>query len=144
MKTCFSCYWHKDLEKALKKVLKKKEHNKPFSMSLVGDAEKEAVMLAVNQGIDAHLEACYVPERGDSYRQGKRTTKATEDSEFWKKGDELVLARTLECVVSVESLPVLIRRLLEMDSGDASDDGVDDAANSLASGICGCLDIELA
>jgi hypothetical protein len=143
LKNTFSGYWTEGLEAALKRRLKMKKHNKPFTMSRVGPTEKEAVILAVNQGLDSRLEACYVPERGDSYRQGKRTRIAAEDSKFWKKGDELVLVRTLECEVSVESLPVLIRRLLEMDSGDSSDGGVDDAANSRASGICGCLDIEL-
>ena len=68
----------------------------PFKMSLTGDDEV-AVQAAVNQGIDSHLEACYTPSLGDSY----------EPSERW-----------LDCTVSVESLPVLLRRLFE--DGDES------------------------
>ena len=33
----------------------------PFSMSLTDQDEIKAVIQAVNQGIDAHLEACYLP-----------------------------------------------------------------------------------
>ena len=46
----------------------------------------------------------------------------------------MVHTLTLECKVSPESLPVLVRRLLE--SGD-------EEAESLASSICQTLDIEL-
>ncbi len=65
-----------------------------FTMSLV-QKDAEVVKAAVNQGIDSYLEACYVPDRGDSYE--------------WD-------GRRLNCKVSAESLPVLIRRLSEMDS----------------------------
>jgi hypothetical protein len=64
-------------------------NGEPFTMSLVGN---EIVTRLVNQGIDGHLEACFVPERGDSYtRDGFR----------------------LNCKISPESLPVLLRRLFE-------------------------------
>jgi hypothetical protein len=81
-------------------------------MSLTDTDEIQAVIDAVNQGIDAHLEACYCPERGDHYAGGQR------------KAGTLVLCRTLDCVVSPESLPVLLRRLFELD---------DEAGSSLAS-----------
>lgn len=91
----------------------------PFNMSLTGQEEVQAVIQAVNQGIDSHLEACYCPERGDRYEGGER------------KAGKLVLCRTLECNVSVESLPVLLGRLFELDG----DDDVIDAAMSLATDI---------
>lgn len=103
-----------------------------YSMSLVGD-EIEAVINAVNVGIDAHLTACYCPQRGDSYQHGERSITATWDTKYWKAGDKLVLAHTLDCKVSAESLPVLLRRLEE----DGSD-----AACSLRRDILSTLDID--
>jgi hypothetical protein len=93
-----------------------------YSMSLVGkDCQK--VITAVNQGIDSHLEACFVPDRGDCFRlQSPQGIQGR------------ISGPRLECQVSPLSLPVLVRRLLE--SGDA-------AAESLASDICQTLEIEL-
>jgi hypothetical protein len=71
----------------------------PFTMRLPGEGDIDAITAAVNQGIDAHLEACYIPDRGDSY-------------EF--EGGALV------CSVSPESMPVLLRRLFEDGSDDAT------------------------
>lgn len=96
----------------------KESGSDPFCMSIVDEDETAAVAAAVNQGIDAHLEAVC----GD-FHQGKRSILATEDSEHWNSGDELILARTLEGSVPSQFLPTLIRRLAEME---------DDAANSLA------------
>ena len=76
----------------------------PFTMSLTDQDEINAVIVAVNQGIDSHLEACYCPDRGDRYEGGGR------------KLGKLVLCRTLECSVSPESLPVLLRRLFDSDN----------------------------
>jgi hypothetical protein len=90
-----------------------------FTMSLTDTDEIKAVIAAVNQGIDSHLEACFCPERGDRYEGGRRMA------------GKLVLCSSLECSVSPESLPVLLRRLCELD-GDAE---VMDAATSLASDI---------
>lgn len=73
----------------------------PYTMSLTGTDEIRAVVAAVNQGIDAHLEACFCPQRGDRYEGGER------------RAGRLILCRTLECVVSPESLPTLLRRLTE-------------------------------
>ena len=73
---------------------------------------------AVNQGIDSCLEACNCPELGDSFMSGQR------------KVGKLVVCGTLECSISPESLPVLIRRLFE--SGD-------EHGESLASSMLLCL-----
>ena len=51
---------------------------------------------AVNQGIDSRLEACYSPDCGDLYEWEQRRFGAK-----------------LNCVVSAESMPVLLRRLSE-------------------------------
>ena len=85
----------------------------PYPMSLTGRDEMQAVVTVVNQGIDSHLEACFCPDRGDRYEGGQRNA------------GKYVLCRTLDCAVSVESLPVLLRRLCE---------GAD-AGQSLASDI---------
>ena len=89
-------------------------------MILVGE-DCLAVIAAVNQGIDAHLEACFMPDRGDHF-----SFAASE-------GRKITVAR-LECKVSPESLVTLVGRLME--SGDT-------AAESVASGICQTLGIEL-
>lgn len=94
---------------------------KPLTMSLVETDEVRAVIEAVNEGIDGHLEACYCPDRGDRYEGGKR------------KAGKLVLCRTLECSISQESLPVLLRRLCESELGGNVD--VQSAGNRLASDI---------
>jgi hypothetical protein len=103
-----------------------------YPMSLVGE-DVQAVISAVNVGIDAHLTACFCPDRGDLYEAGGRSITATSDTKHWKKGDKLQLAHTLECKVSAESLPVLLRRLDESD---------DEAASSLRSAILSTLGIE--
>jgi len=100
--------------------------NEPFTMSLTDSDEIKAVIAAVNEGIDSHLEACYCPDRGDRYEGGKR------------RAGKLVLCQTLECVVSPESLPTLLRRLCESDLGDAD---VEAEGNRLASDILMCLGI---
>jgi len=92
-----------------------------FTMELVGEAGQVVEQL-VNQGIDAHLEACFIPDRGDSYEWVEHKLK-----------DGTVFAVKLHCKVSRESLPVLLRRMLE-------DDG--DEALSLRVDILEQLDIE--
>lgn len=120
--TTFSAVWSDELEVVLK--LRTKEHKylsrngTVYHMSLVGK-DIETVAAAVNQGIDSHLEACYIPERGDNYYG---------QDNF----DNPVRGKSLECYVSPQSLVVLIRRLME------SENGLD-----LASSICDTLDIEL-
>jgi hypothetical protein len=87
----------------------------PFTMSVTDEDEIEAITDAVNEGIDSHLEACNVEERGDHYEGGTRGFTATSDGPRWKKGEYVCMSRTLECVVSVESFPTFLRRLLELD-----------------------------
>jgi len=96
-----------------------------FAMSLVETDEIRAVVEAVNQGIDGHLEACFCPERGNRYDGGKR------------KAGKLIVCYTLDCCVSPESLPVLLRRLFELESTEE----VMEAASSLANDILVCLGI---
>jgi hypothetical protein len=86
----------------------------PFTMSLTDPDEIRAVILSVNVGIDSRLEVCFCPNRGDRYEGGKR------------KAGKLVLCHSLDCSVSPESLPVLLRRLFESD---------DEAGNRLANDI---------
>jgi hypothetical protein len=102
-------------------------NGEPFTMSLTDSDEIQAVIAAVNEGIDAHLEACYCPDRGDRYEGGNR------------KAGKLVLCRTLECSISPESLPVLVRRLCESELGGDAD--VQAEGNRLASDILMVLGI---
>ena len=105
MKHKFSAMWSDALGKAIAQQCKE-----PYQMDLAGQ-DAVACRNAVNQGIDSHLEACFCPELGDSFRvDGSR----------------------LSGTLSPQSLPVLVRRLLE-----AGDEG------GLASSICETLDIEL-
>jgi hypothetical protein len=100
----------------------------PYPMSLTGTEEIASVITAVNIGIDSHLEACFCPERGDSYTGGER------------RAGKFLLCRTLECRVSPESLPVLLRRLTEMDFG--GDSAMQDAGMSLAEAILSTLQFD--
>lgn len=131
MSNTFDCqgytYKYDDIRKAM--------NGENYPMSLPDKKEKQVVIKAVNMGIDSHLEACNIPDRGDSFVLGERSIQATEDTNFWDKGDKLILATTLECEVSPESLPVLLRRLSE-DMEYTGEDGDDyDVGSSLASSI---------
>jgi hypothetical protein len=108
MKT-FSCCWSEKLGATLRAAI-----TEAYNMTLVGP-DADVCKECVNQGIDSHLETCFVPERGDSFEVSPGLHK-------------------LVCVVSPESLIVLIRRLLESSNENGP---------SLASGICDTLDIEL-
>jgi hypothetical protein len=107
-------------------TIRKAMDSEPFTMSLTDEDEIKAVIAAVNEGIDGHLEACFCPDRGDRFGHGER------------KAGKLTLCRTLECVVSVESLPTLLRRLCESDLGDPE---VEAEGNRLAGDILLCLGI---
>jgi len=109
-------YYSGDWSNELKKLITESQ-SEAYTMTMVGE-DIDTIMMAVNQGIDGHLEACYVPERGDSY---------THDDSLW--------VNRLNCIISMESLTVLVRRLLERDD--------DSAAQFLAYDICNTLDIEL-
>jgi hypothetical protein len=100
-------------------AIRKAMGGEPYTMSLTDSNEVEAIIAAVNQGIDSHLEACYCPGRGDRYEGGRRMA------------GKLVLCHTLDCYVSPESLPVLLRRLYELDTTE----DVADAAMSLADAV---------
>lgn len=101
-----------------------------YNMNLpLAGSEARWVRQAVNQGIDSHLEACYVPDRGDCYK----VTLPTSDIQGQVRGACLV------CNVSRESLPVLVRRLLTMEQEETPSG---DCSMLLASSICTTLGIE--
>lgn len=89
-------------------TIRKAMANEPFTMSLTDSDEIHAVIESANEGIDSHLEACYCPERGDSFTGGER------------KAGKLVLCGCLNCSVSPESLPTLLRRLCESDKEEGN------------------------
>jgi len=95
----------------------------PFTMSLVDPDEIQAVVTAVNEGIDAHLEICNSPDRGDWYSHNCREIAKTEDGTYG--------ISTLECSVSPMSMPTLLRRLCESDLGDAWEAGLSLATSIL-------------
>lgn len=74
---------HKEILAAVKK------HGGVYTMTVTGQ-DAEAVQAAVNQGIDAHLEACNVVGKDSYQMKGKQR---------------------LVCKIHDESVPVLIRRL---------------------------------
>src|SRR5258706_78352 len=117
MKT-FSFIWTDKLGVAVSKAAPKAG----YPMSLVGE-DCEKVVAAVNQGIDSRLEACFVQARRDRFKF--QTPEGIRGR---------ISGVRLECNVSPQSLPVLVRRLIE--SGD-------EAAGALASSICQTLDMEL-
>lgn len=72
----------------------------PYTMQLIG-TDYELFAEAVNQGIDCQLEACFSKDRGD----------------------KITYKRKADITISEESLPVLIRRLLESENEKANDLG---------------------
>ena len=102
------------------RAVRKAMEGEPYTMSLTDTYEIRAVIEAVYIGIDSHLEGCFCSELGDRYKGGKRMA------------GKRLLCRTLECVVSIDSLPVLVRRLFEL--RNVGDD-VLDAARRLAGDI---------
>ena len=108
------CSIHTDSATVSYDAVREAMDGEPYKMSLTGRDAIQAVIDAVNQGIDSHLGACFCPEHGDCYEGGER------------KAGKLTLCRTLKCSVSVESFPVLLRRLFESN---------DEAASSLARDI---------
>ncbi len=103
-------------------------------MSLVG-RDADVVRTATNMGIDSRLQICYCHDRGDEYYRSERSFVAKETTNHWKKGDRVVYSQTLECRVSPESLPVLIRRLFDDMECLGQDRDDEDIGNSLASSI---------
>ena len=109
-------------------LVRQAQGEKPYHMSLVGKAAL-MVQKAVNIGIDSHLEACFVPDRGDSYKEGRREINGK------------LITRTLECEVSPESLPVLLRRLYELDYEGECEGCSGDSPPSIASDILSTIGI---
>ncbi len=107
-------------------------HPEPYEMELRGDSA-DVLAQAILVGIDSHLEACFVEERGDQCLFHRVAHIATLN-------DEKVIApccdsrpNSLSVVVSATSLPVLLRRLSELEYGGDTD--LQDAARSLADDI---------
>ena len=84
-----------------------------YPMSLAG-RDAEVCREIVNIGIDSRLQACFIPDRGDTYE---------------------VNGGRLECSVSPESLPVLLRRLFEDTQYGEVEDNDADVGHQLAGGI---------
>lgn len=97
-----------------------------FPMELVNRDEIEALIEVVNLGIDSHLEACFVPTRGDSYGASQRVLT------------EVMCVTVFRCEVSPESMPVLLRRLMEH---EFKEERHFEAASNLQSSILEALDI---
>lgn len=76
----------------------------PFTANRLPHDESEAIIAAVNQGIDSHLEACFIPDRGDVY-------EVVSNGPSRYCGYE----RRMRISISPESLCVLLRRLFEAD-----------------------------
>lgn len=114
MTQSFSAMWSDRLGDALRLAC-----TEPYPISCwPGSEDFQALATAINVGIDAHLEAVTF-EQGADHRGAPRFT------------------------IAVESLPVLIRRLLEGDGIAADDEEAWNSALDLASGICQTLNIEL-
>jgi hypothetical protein len=94
----------------------------PFWMSLTGHA-RDVVIKVLRQGIDSALEACNCPDRGDRYEQVARRIPTGQ-----------IIAMALDCSVSVDSLPTLLRRLSEHDDSERPEDEQGEAL-SLVDGI---------
>ena len=105
MNKTFSCMWSEELGRAIRIA-----NTKPYSLEFhQGSEDYEIFAAAVEQGIDSHLEAIqFFQDRGECGR--------------------------MKFDVTANTLPVLVRRLLESCS---------DSAVTLASDICSTLDIEL-
>ena len=114
----FTAAWSAELGSALAAVAPKEG----YRMNLLGE-DCQSVLAAVNQGIDAYLEACFVPDRGDRFGYT-----------LSRRGSGDIPGARLECNLSPESLVTLVRRLLQAD---------DPTAESLAAGICQTLGLEL-
>lgn len=104
-----------------------------YTMSLTG-RDAEVVVKAVNIGIDSRLQGCYLPANGDSYLPGDRSIVA-KGSTRWKDGTKLVLAHTIECNITPDSLCVLLRRLFDDMKYTGEDDDDADVADTLAGDI---------
>ena len=111
-------------------------HPEPYEMEVRGEGAA-ALAQAMQVGIDSHLEACFVEERGDQCFSQQVAHIATLN-------DQKVIApyysnrpNFLKLVVSAKSLPVLLRRLFELEYGGDTD--LQDEARCLAQDILGSI-----
>lgn len=102
-------------------AIRQSMNGEPWTMSLVDPDEIADLVECVNIGIDSRLQACNVEGRGDEYSGGSRGFTATEDAPNWKAGEKVIVAATMECTVSIESFPVLLRRMFERDMSLAAE-----------------------
>lgn len=113
-KHTFSAYWTDKLGEAIKKCAKA-QCPEGYSMEFHRSGNDfKAFERAVDEGIDAHLEAIRFDQRMGEHGR-------------------------FRFVVSPDTLHVLVRRLMEC----SGDEVLQDEALSLASDICSTLDIEL-
>ena len=98
----------------------------PYPMELVGEDE-QALVNAVNQGIDSRLEACNCPSRGDKFEHVHTFLGGTNGAK------KIILVTKLHCTLSTESLPTLLRRLMESE---------DEHGENLATAILDTLGFE--
>jgi hypothetical protein len=90
-------------------MIREKMQGVPYTMELTGE-DAELVEKVVNQGIDAHLEACFLQDI-DQYTWETRTIRG------------IPVVKMLDCRVSVKSLPVLLRRLYDLtDEAEGAED----------------------
>jgi hypothetical protein len=111
----------------------RESHPEPYAMKLWGD-EAAVVAQAIIVGIDSHLEACFVKERGDkSVRAFPQFFHVATLNDQQVMIPEQASPNLVELEFTAESLPVLVRRLYELDFG--ADTNLQDVARCLADQI---------
>lgn len=113
----FSFYWTDELGKAINQAAVEHCPDDTYSMSLTDPLEFQAVVNAINQGIDSHLEAIQFTHTTSPQCAGNICYVTRED-----------------ITVNASDLSTLVRRLMEK-GGDVDMD--------IASSICTTLNIEL-
>jgi hypothetical protein len=117
----------------VRKAHRKYSGDKPFDMRLSPE-DAAPFVHAVNMGIDSHLEACFVPARGDKVSVNSRQIAVLNDQPV--HGLPVKAAKQyLDVEISAESLPVLLRRLYEDMPDGGKDGGMADKGMSLASSM---------
>lgn len=107
---------------------------KSFEMELVGE-EATIALTAINQGIDARLQACFIPSLGDRYEWRNHDIRIDDGNGGAK---ECRLSTKLFLSLSPESLPVFLRRLAE-DFYAEETDGEDGCEDDIATSLCGSI-----
>ncbi len=111
-------------------------HSEPYEMKLRGD-DAAVLAQAILAGIDSHLEACFVEERGDRCLSQQVAHIATLNGKKVIAPYCCNRPNFLKLVVSTKSLPVLLRRLFELEYGGDAD--LQDEARCLAEDILGTI-----